>query len=113
MRVTLDEAMKRLPLPATERWPEGVWDVEAMARGTMSVILFAPRGKDYQTSHGQDELYIVMSGSGVLQVEDERIAFGVGDVLFVAAGKFHRFVEFTEDLVTWAVFWGPEGGEEA
>jgi mannose-6-phosphate isomerase-like protein (cupin superfamily) len=111
MRVRLSEAMARLPLAATQSWPEGVWDVEAMARGTMSVILFAPRGKDYQTTHGQDELYIVMQGKGVLLVEEERMEFGVGDVLFVAAGKVHRFVEFTEDVVTWAVFWGPEGGE--
>lgn len=113
MRVRLNDVMARLPLPATETWPEGVWDVEAMARGAMSVILFAPRGKDYQTSHEQDELYIVMKGSGVLLVEEERVEFGTGDVLFVAAGKVHRFVEFTEDLVTWAVFWGPVGGENA
>jgi mannose-6-phosphate isomerase-like protein (cupin superfamily) len=113
MRVRLSDVMAKLPLPATESWPEGVWDVEAMARGTMSVILFTPRGKDYQTKHAQDELYIVMQGSGVLLVEDVRMEFGTGDVLFVAAGKMHRFVEFTEDLATWAVFWGPVGGEEA
>jgi NAD(P)-dependent dehydrogenase (short-subunit alcohol dehydrogenase family) len=25
----------------------------------------------------------------------------------------HRFADFTDDLVTWAIFWGPEGGESA
>jgi len=25
----------------------------------------------------------------------------------------HRFEDFTEDLLTWVVFYGPEGGERA
>jgi hypothetical protein len=33
------------------------------------------------------------------------------DALFVPANSAHRFVEFTHDLVTWAVFRGPKGGE--
>src|ERR1700728_3211425 len=111
MRLRLADVVTKLPLPATERWPEGVWDIEAMAHGTMSVVLFTPRGKDYQTSHEQDELYIVMQGSGVLLIEDVRHSFETGDVLFVAASKMHRFVEFSNDLVTWAIFWGPQGGE--
>jgi len=47
----------------------------------------------------------------VLLVEEERFPFVAGDVLFVPANALHRFVEFSDDLVTWAVFWGPEGGE--
>ena len=112
MRISLTNAISKLPLPATERWPEGVWDTETFARGTMSVVLFAPRGKDYQTSHKQDELYVILKGSGVLLVENVRHPFAEGDVLFVPANKIHRFEEFTPDIVTWAVFWGPQNGEE-
>ena len=111
MRISLADAMSRLPLPATERWPEGVWDTEAFVHGSMSVVLFTPRGKDYQSSHDQDELYIVLKGNGVLLVEGTRHAFVAGDVLFVPANKQHRFEEFSQDLATWAVFWGPQGGE--
>jgi hypothetical protein len=32
-----------------------------------------------------------------------------GDVLFVSAEKQHRLVAFTDDLTTWAIFWGSEG----
>jgi hypothetical protein len=32
-------------------------------------------------------------------------------VLFVPAGIEHRFIKFTEDFVTWVVFYGPKGGE--
>jgi hypothetical protein len=39
--------------------------------------------------------------------------FGPGDALFAAAGEVHRFEDFTEDLLGWVVFYGPEGGERA
>lgn len=34
-----------------------------------------------------------------------------GDTLFVAAGVTHRFEQFSDDFVTWVVFYGPQGGE--
>lgn len=111
MRISLADALKKLPLPATPKWPDGVWDLEAFAHGTMSVVLFAPQGKDYRVSHGQDELYIVVGGEGELVVEGVRHRFAKGDVLFVPARKEHHFENFSRDLVTWAVFWGPQGGE--
>jgi len=37
--------------------------------------------------------------------------FGSCDMLFVPAGLEHRFVDFTDDLAVWVVFYGPEGGE--
>jgi mannose-6-phosphate isomerase-like protein (cupin superfamily) len=114
MRIDLKSALSSLPLPATAAWPEGVWDKTVFSHGTMSVLVFTPRGRDYQTSHTQDELYIIMKGSGTLQIgrqEATLFPFVPGDVLFVPAGKHHRFVEFTPDLITWAIFWGPPGGE--
>lgn len=39
------------------------------------------------------------------------LPFGPGDALFEPAGVEHRFEGFTNDLVVWAVFYGPEGGE--
>lgn len=111
MRTSLADTLSKLPLPATDRWPEGVWDIEALAHGSMSVVLFTPRGRDYQSSHNQDEIYIVLKGNGVLLVEGKPHSFVAGDVLFVPANKTHRFEQFSDDLVTWAVFWGPPGGE--
>jgi mannose-6-phosphate isomerase-like protein (cupin superfamily) len=112
MRIDLKSALALLPLPSNASWPEGVWDKTMFEHGTMSVIVFAPRGRDYQTTHKQDELYIVMRGSGTLAIEETRCPFVEGDVLFVPAEKRHRFVEFSEDLITWAIFWGPVGGEK-
>ena len=111
VRLDLQTALSRPPLPATASWPEGVWDKTMFAHGSMSVIVFTPRGRDYQTRHQQDELYIVMKGSGTLLIQDVPWPFSEGDVLFVPAQAEHRFIDFSDDLVTWAFFWGPEGGE--
>jgi mannose-6-phosphate isomerase-like protein (cupin superfamily) len=113
MHISLKSALSHLPLPATATWPEGVWDKMVFEHGTMSVIVFTPRGRDYQTTHKQDELYIVIKGSGTLMVEDTPHPFVEGDVLFVPADRLHRFSEFSPDLITWAIFWGPKGGEKA
>ena len=80
-------------------------------RGAGAFSLFAPKGTDYQTPHDQDELYLVVSGSGRFMDGTEEIDFGVGDVLFVPAGVEHRFTHFSDDLVTWVIFYGPSGGE--
>ena len=111
MKITLKEVLQHLPLPSTEKWPQGVWFTQALAHGSMSLVLFTPRGQDYQTPHAQDELYVIVQGTGAFVLAGERLTFGPGDVLFVPAHKEHRFENFTDDLVTWAVFWGPRGGE--
>jgi mannose-6-phosphate isomerase-like protein (cupin superfamily) len=42
---------------------------------------------------------------------NERVAFGPGDLLFVPAGVAHRFEQFSDDLLVWVLFYGPQGGE--
>lgn len=111
MKAILSEALAKLPLPKTEQWPLGVWDTQVMAHGTMTVEIFAPKETDFQTPHEQDELYVIMSGSGEFQVNGETSPFVPGDVLFVAAGVEHRFTHFTPDFATWVIFYGPKGGE--
>jgi mannose-6-phosphate isomerase-like protein (cupin superfamily) len=83
----------------------------ALRHGTMKLGLYAPRGRDDQTPHAQDELYWVVSGSGFFQKNGERRPFAAHDVIFVEAGAEHRFVDFTSDFAAWVVFWGAEGGE--
>ncbi len=104
-RVTVVEAMEQLPGPGGERF------AEVLGHGTMEVEIYAPRGRDPQTPHTRDELYVVVSGTGEFVNGPERHPFGPGDVLFVPAGVVHRFEDFTDDLAVWVVFYGPEGGE--
>ena len=81
--------------------------------GTLLVEIYAPRGVDPQQPHTRDEIYFVAAGSGEYVCGDTRTAFGPTDLLFAAAGMIHRFENFTEDLVVWVLFYGPEGGEAA
>ena len=82
-----------------------------LRHGSMRCELYKPVGSDGQTAHTQDELYIVLQGSGTFFKAGERKLFNPGDVIFVEAGVEHRFEDFTADFETWVVFWGAEGGE--
>ncbi len=79
--------------------------------GSLDVEYYKPHLVDGQQPHDRDEVYIVASGQGTFILEDERCKYVAGDVLFVPAGKVHRFENFTEDFATWVLFYGPVGGE--
>ena len=84
-----------------------------LRHGTLELRWYAPKGSDPQTPHDRDEVYVVVSGSGTFVRNGERVAFGAGDALFVAAHEEHRFESFTPDFATWVMFYGPVGGEAA
>lgn len=84
-----------------------------LRHGTLEVEIYRPVGTDRQKPHTRDELYVVIAGRGVFVHGEERTPFAPGDVLFVAAGVPHRFVDFSDDFSTWVFFYGPEGGETA
>ena len=103
--ITVAEAFAKLPGPKGERF------VELFKHGTLSVELYAPRGKDPQKPHTRDEVYVVVTGKGDFVAAGERKRFQPGDMLFVAAHVEHRFENFSNDLAVWVFFYGPEGGE--
>ena len=107
--VTLAQAVTAL----AERAPGDKPFAQLIARGTLRVGLYAPRGTDPQQPHDQDEVYVVMSGRGTFRNGPERHPFQPGDVLFVPAGVEHVFEDFSDDLYVWVVFYGPSGGETA
>jgi mannose-6-phosphate isomerase-like protein (cupin superfamily) len=104
---TLDGIVPRLPDDAPFRFHY------ALRHGSMKIGLYAPRGADTQTPHAQDELYIVVSGTGAFVKNGARTDFAPHDAIFVEAGAEHRFVDFTDDFSAWVIFWGPPGGEVA
>jgi mannose-6-phosphate isomerase-like protein (cupin superfamily) len=53
-------------------------------------VLVAPEPDD-QEPHDQDEIYVVLEGTGVLTVAGEEMKLQRGDAAFVAAGTEHRF----------------------
>lgn len=104
MKFTIDEFLSKLPLPADEKWKDGVWFDEVFAKGNLRLEFFAPRGTDYQTPHDEDEFYIIVRGKAELIIENERFVCETGDALFVPAQAGHHFENFTDDFAAWVIF---------
>jgi mannose-6-phosphate isomerase-like protein (cupin superfamily) len=103
--VSLAEALAKGPAPA------GNLAVPIFAHGSLVAELYTPQGRDPQTPHRRDEVYVVSRGSGKFFDGERRHEVGPGSFLFVAAGQVHRFEDFSEDFAVWVFFYGPEGGE--
>jgi len=86
--------------------------VQMFAHGSMRVKFYAPQGVDDQVPHRQDELYVVIDGTGTFGCGSASMPFEPGTVLFAPAGVEHRFENFTDDFCTWVIFYGPDGGEQ-
>jgi mannose-6-phosphate isomerase-like protein (cupin superfamily) len=112
MEVSITQALVRLPAAPTSMYPQGAPFVTMMAGGSMSVEVFAPKVVDLQQPHTQDELYFIHSGTGQIVINGQRFDAAAGDAFFVAAGVAHHFENFSNDFVTWVVFYGPQGGEK-
>lgn len=126
-------AMPRLRVTAEEGRQAPVQDGHLsallMAHGSLEVRWLAQHPAEAQTPHDRDELYVVVSGSGVFVRTDEQVPFGEpghvgvlgevrvtvspGDTLFVPAGTVHQFEAMSPDFGAWMIFYGPEGGEGA
>jgi mannose-6-phosphate isomerase-like protein (cupin superfamily) len=56
-------------------------------------VLVAPE-PDRQQPHADDEVYVVLEGSGALEVEGASVRVAEGDAVFVEAGAEHRFTAY-------------------
>jgi len=107
-----DQAADRAADRAAEDGPAGGthWvehlRVPSMSLGTYSIQAGAT---DDQTPHGEDEIYVVVSGRGAFEAGGRRVDVGPGSTLFVPALEDHRFVDVTEDLTLIVVFAPAEG----
>jgi mannose-6-phosphate isomerase-like protein (cupin superfamily) len=65
-------------------------------------VLVAPE-PDRQQPHDDDEIYVVLEGTGVLQVEGDEVPVREGTAVFVQAGADHRFTAY-EHLSVLVIF---------
>ena len=83
-------------VPLTRLLREPLYDAQGarLARGTAarklgaSIDVLAPgkRGCPYHLHHAQEEMFIVIEGSGTLRVSGEMLPLKAGDVIFIPAG---------------------------
>ena len=65
-------------------------------------VLVAPE-PDHQQPHADDELYVVLDGQGLLNVEGTEIPVRQGQAVFVPAGAVHQFTGY-EGLSVLVIF---------
>jgi mannose-6-phosphate isomerase-like protein (cupin superfamily) len=67
-------------------------------------VLVAPE-PDRQQPHELDEVYVVLEGTGVLEIDGRPVPVEEGQAVFVPAGVEHRFTAY-EQLAVLVVFNG-------
>ncbi len=65
-------------------------------------VLVAPE-PDRQQPHADDEVYVVLQGTGILEVEGKPVELREGQAVFVPAGADHRFTAY-EQLAVLVIF---------
>ena len=85
--------------------------LEFLRHPSMSLGLYvlAAGGRDPQTPHDEDEVYVVVRGRGRIRVGDEDRPVEAGSIVFVPKRVEHRFHSIDEELVIVVGFAPPEG----
>ncbi len=65
-------------------------------------VLVAPE-PDHQQPHADDEVYVVLEGSGTLDIEGDQVELREGHAAFVPAGAKHQFIGY-EQLSVLVIF---------
>jgi mannose-6-phosphate isomerase-like protein (cupin superfamily) len=99
---TIREVQERL-----ERANGGYEIVHRSPRLEVGVYVLVAPEADMQQPHEDDEVYVVLSGSGRLEVEGKTFDVHEGDALFVEAGADHRFTGY-ESLAVLVIFTRPD-----
>lgn len=84
--------------------------LEFLRRESMSAGLYVldAGADDGQQPHTEDELYYVIEGRAVLEVDGDQRPVQPGSVVFVAAGVAHRFHSIASKLSVLVFFSPPE-----
>ncbi|AXG06096.1 cupin domain-containing protein [Haloplanus rubicundus] len=78
--------------------------LEVLSKDALSVELAQYPNPEPKTAHKTDELYFIISGSGMVHVEDERYAVDEGDVVYVEQGAEHDFFDIEDEITALVVF---------
>ena len=81
--------------------------INLLMSDNVSVDIYKPNGVDRQKPHDRDEIYMIISGKAVLNCDNRQTSCKSGDILYVPAGREHKFENFTNDFCTWAIFTSP------
>lgn len=98
---TLSDALAR------QRDAGGPWaELLSVPDLSFGIYVLPVGGRDPQSPHTEDEVYVVLAGRAQFTAGDETVPCAQGDILFVPALVPHRFHDITEELRVVVVF-GP------
>ena len=77
------------------------------------IYSLAAGAHDTQSTHDEDEVYLVLKGRGQLVVDGEETELSEGSIVYVPADAPHEFIRIEEDLSLLVFFGsgGPSGAE--
>ena len=89
---------------ARARLANGGYEIVHQSQGVeVGVYVLVAPEPDRQQPHEDDEVYVVLEGTGTLEIEDRSVDLHVGNAVFVPAGAEHRFVGY-EQLAVLVIF---------
>jgi mannose-1-phosphate guanylyltransferase len=83
---------------------DGTSYVEVLNEASMRVELARYPNPEPKLPHREDELYVVLSGSGTAHVGAETHGVEEGDVIYVEQGVEHDFADIDDELTALVVF---------
>jgi len=78
--------------------------LEVLSEESMSVELARYPNPEPKTPHKTDELYVILSGSGMAHVGSDRFPIEEGDVVYVEQGVEHDFLDIEDEITALIVF---------
>lgn len=72
--------------------------------GPLRVLAFIPQGWDRQTTHAEDEIYLIAEGTGLLWTLERTFAAQKGDLLVIPNGITHWFDDYSAGFRVWTLF---------
>jgi mannose-6-phosphate isomerase-like protein (cupin superfamily) len=76
---------------------------------SLGLYMHEPGASVPQEPHTEDEVYFVVSGRGLIEIDGTDHTVTSGSVIYVPAGVAHHFHDVTEPLQVLVAFAPPEG----
>ncbi|AKH97641.1 cupin domain-containing protein [Halanaeroarchaeum sulfurireducens] len=106
-RISTTELFERFD-EETDRQHFEVLDEESM---TVEVARYAAGTAEPKNPHTGDEIYYIISGSGMARAGDETYSVEAGDVVYVESGLEHDIFNIEEDITALLVLAGENPAE--
>lgn len=112
-RVRRDEAATgNLPVPGGKSMFRILLDDESVGAKQFALLVneFDPGLTSKAHKHDKEEhAFYIISGTGIIRIEDEPIEVAEGDAVFVPPGKMHEVSSTGDEILKYIVIYAPPG----